>query len=60
MPAENLRWGALEALKNSPKAKIKYSPDWLEKREVNEKRISNPFLKKILSLLFDYLTDVLC
>ncbi|KAG7332302.1 hypothetical protein KOW79_004136 [Hemibagrus wyckioides] len=33
MPAENLRWGALEALKNSPKAKIKYSPDWLEKRE---------------------------
>ncbi|XP_027022762.1 mRNA export factor GLE1 [Tachysurus fulvidraco] len=33
MPAENLRWETLEALKNSPKAKIKYSPDWLEKSE---------------------------
>ncbi|XP_026781722.1 mRNA export factor GLE1 isoform X2 [Pangasianodon hypophthalmus] len=33
MPAESLRWETLEALKNSPKAKIKYSPDWLEKGE---------------------------
>ncbi|KAM9476183.1 mRNA export factor GLE1 isoform 2-T2 [Clarias gariepinus] len=33
MPAESLRWETLGALKNSPKAKIKYSPDWLEKGE---------------------------
>ncbi|XP_076859535.1 mRNA export factor GLE1 [Brachyhypopomus gauderio] len=33
MPAENLRWDTLEALKNSPKGRIKYSPDWLEKGE---------------------------
>ncbi|XP_060787796.1 mRNA export factor GLE1 [Neoarius graeffei] len=33
MPAESLRWETLEALKNSPKAKIKYSPDWLGKGE---------------------------
>ncbi|XP_050974079.1 mRNA export factor GLE1 isoform X2 [Labeo rohita] len=33
MPSENLRWETLEALKNSPKGKLKYSPDWLEKGE---------------------------
>ncbi|XP_067270618.1 mRNA export factor GLE1 [Pseudorasbora parva] len=33
MPSENLRWETLEALKNSPKGKLKYSPDWREKGE---------------------------
>ncbi|XP_016098978.1 nucleoporin GLE1 isoform X1 [Sinocyclocheilus grahami] len=33
MPSEGLRWETLEALKNSPKGKLKYSPDWLEKGE---------------------------
>lgn len=33
MPSENLRWETLEALKNSPKGKLKYSPDWVEKGE---------------------------
>ncbi|XP_052460962.1 mRNA export factor GLE1 isoform X2 [Carassius gibelio] len=33
MHSENLRWETLEALKNSPKGNLKYSPDWLEKRE---------------------------
>ncbi|XP_062854325.1 mRNA export factor GLE1 [Trichomycterus rosablanca] len=33
MPTENLRWDTLEALKSSPKGRIKYSPDWLEKGE---------------------------
>uniref|UniRef100_A0A6Q2WWB3 mRNA export factor GLE1 n=1 Tax=Esox lucius TaxID=8010 RepID=A0A6Q2WWB3_ESOLU len=32
MPAESLRWDTLEALKNSPKGRLKYS-DWLEKGE---------------------------
>lgn len=33
MPSESLRWETLEALKNSPKGKLKYSPDWREKGE---------------------------
>ncbi|XP_048857169.1 mRNA export factor GLE1 [Brienomyrus brachyistius] len=33
MPAESLRWSTLEALKNSPKGRLKYSPDWLDKGE---------------------------
>uniref|UniRef100_A0A673IZL3 mRNA export factor GLE1 n=1 Tax=Sinocyclocheilus rhinocerous TaxID=307959 RepID=A0A673IZL3_9TELE len=33
MPSESLRWETLEALKNSPKGKLKYSPDWLENGE---------------------------
>ncbi|XP_029618383.1 mRNA export factor GLE1 isoform X1 [Salmo trutta] len=33
MPAESLRWDTLEALKNSPKGRLKYNPDWLEKGE---------------------------
>lgn len=33
MPAESLRWQTLEALKNSPKGKLKYSPDWIENGE---------------------------
>lgn len=33
MPSESLRFETLEALKNSPKGKLKYSPDWLEKGE---------------------------
>ncbi|KAM3868009.1 mRNA export factor GLE1 [Diretmus argenteus] len=33
MPAESLRWETLEALKNSPKGKLKYNADWLEKGE---------------------------
>ncbi|XP_012673235.2 nucleoporin GLE1 isoform X1 [Clupea harengus] len=33
MPAESLRWDTLEALKNSPKGRIKYNPDWLERGE---------------------------
>ncbi|KAI4898752.1 hypothetical protein NFI96_014133 [Prochilodus magdalenae] len=33
MATESLRWDTLEALKNSPKGKLKYSPDWLEKGE---------------------------
>ncbi|TTP43323.1 Nucleoporin GLE1 [Bagarius yarrelli] len=33
MPSENLRWETLKALKNSPKAKIKYNSDWLENNE---------------------------
>ncbi|XP_070760483.1 mRNA export factor GLE1 [Enoplosus armatus] len=33
MPAENLRWETLEALKNSPKANIKYDPYWSERDE---------------------------
>uniref|UniRef100_A0AAR2IP00 mRNA export factor GLE1 n=1 Tax=Pygocentrus nattereri TaxID=42514 RepID=A0AAR2IP00_PYGNA len=34
MGTEGLRWETLEALKNSPKGKLKYSPDWIEKGEV--------------------------
>ncbi|XP_038869257.1 nucleoporin GLE1 isoform X2 [Salvelinus namaycush] len=33
MPAESLRWDTLEALKSSPKGRLKYNPDWLEKGE---------------------------
>ncbi|KAK9971114.1 hypothetical protein ABG768_027007 [Culter alburnus] len=33
MPSENLRWETLEALKNSPKGKLNYSTDWVEKGE---------------------------
>ncbi|XP_042344836.1 nucleoporin GLE1 isoform X2 [Plectropomus leopardus] len=33
MPAENLRWETLEALKNSPKGKIAYDPFWSERGE---------------------------
>ncbi|XP_049435355.1 mRNA export factor GLE1 [Epinephelus fuscoguttatus] len=33
MPAENLRWETLEALKNSPKGKILYDPFWSERGE---------------------------
>ncbi|XP_038560361.1 nucleoporin GLE1 [Micropterus salmoides] len=33
MPAENLRWATLEALKNSPKAKISFDPYWSERGE---------------------------
>ncbi|KAL7828534.1 hypothetical protein SRHO_G00321680 [Serrasalmus rhombeus] len=33
MGTEGLRWETLEALKNSPKGKLKYSPDWVEKGE---------------------------
>ncbi|XP_059379371.1 mRNA export factor GLE1-like isoform X2 [Carassius carassius] len=33
MHSENLRWETLGALKNSPKGKLKYSPDWLEMGE---------------------------
>ncbi|XP_036434767.1 nucleoporin GLE1 [Colossoma macropomum] len=33
MATESLRWETLEALKNSPKGKLKYSPDWVEKGE---------------------------
>ncbi|KAL0979553.1 hypothetical protein UPYG_G00186480 [Umbra pygmaea] len=33
MPAESLRWGALEALRKSTKGKLKYNPDWQEKGE---------------------------
>lgn len=33
MHSENLRWETLDALKNSPKGKLKYSPDWLDKGE---------------------------
>ncbi|XP_051964023.1 mRNA export factor GLE1 [Xyrauchen texanus] len=33
MPLENLRWETLEALKNSPKGNLKYSPEWLENGE---------------------------
>uniref|UniRef100_A0A9J7Y5K4 mRNA export factor GLE1 n=1 Tax=Cyprinus carpio carpio TaxID=630221 RepID=A0A9J7Y5K4_CYPCA len=40
MPSESLRFETLEALKNSPKGKLNYSPDWLEKGEVNTPTIS--------------------
>ncbi|XP_066500046.1 mRNA export factor GLE1 [Hoplias malabaricus] len=33
MATESLRWETLEALKNSPKGKLKFNPDWLEKGE---------------------------
>ncbi|XP_059193935.1 mRNA export factor GLE1 [Centropristis striata] len=33
MPAESLRWGTLEALKNSPKGKISFDPYWSERGE---------------------------
>ncbi|KAL4660329.1 nucleoporin GLE1 [Arapaima gigas] len=33
MPAETLRWNTLEALKNSPKGKLKYKPDWVQNGE---------------------------
>uniref|UniRef100_A0A7N6BHP6 mRNA export factor GLE1 n=1 Tax=Anabas testudineus TaxID=64144 RepID=A0A7N6BHP6_ANATE len=33
MPAENLRWGTLEALKNSPKGNISFDPYWSERGE---------------------------
>ncbi|KAJ7994063.1 hypothetical protein DPEC_G00262050 [Dallia pectoralis] len=33
MPVESLRWDTLEALKNSPKGRLKYNSDWLEKGE---------------------------
>uniref|UniRef100_A0A8C7KQI7 mRNA export factor GLE1 n=1 Tax=Oncorhynchus kisutch TaxID=8019 RepID=A0A8C7KQI7_ONCKI len=44
MPAESLRWDTLEALKNSPKGRLKYNPDWLEKGEVmNVSMLDNGF-----------------
>uniref|UniRef100_A0A673X0Z5 mRNA export factor GLE1 n=1 Tax=Salmo trutta TaxID=8032 RepID=A0A673X0Z5_SALTR len=44
MPAESLRWDTLEALKNSPKGRLKYNPDWLEKGEVmNVSMLANGF-----------------
>uniref|UniRef100_UPI003AAD20D6 mRNA export factor GLE1 isoform X1 n=1 Tax=Centroberyx gerrardi TaxID=166262 RepID=UPI003AAD20D6 len=33
MPVDSLRWETLEALKNSPKGKLKYNAHWLEKGE---------------------------
>ncbi|KAF3695365.1 Nucleoporin GLE1 GLE1-like protein [Channa argus] len=33
MPAENLRWGTLQALKNSPKGNIAFDPYWSERGE---------------------------
>ncbi|XP_056274209.1 mRNA export factor GLE1 isoform X2 [Pseudoliparis swirei] len=33
MPADNLRWETLQALKNSPKGQIKYDPYWSERGE---------------------------
>ncbi|XP_070690606.1 mRNA export factor GLE1 [Pempheris klunzingeri] len=33
MPAENLRWETLQALKNSPKANITFDPYWSERGE---------------------------
>nr|XP_040050627.1 nucleoporin GLE1 [Gasterosteus aculeatus aculeatus] len=33
MPAENLRWETLQALKNSPKGRITYDPRWSERGE---------------------------
>uniref|UniRef100_A0A8C9ZIK6 mRNA export factor GLE1 n=1 Tax=Sander lucioperca TaxID=283035 RepID=A0A8C9ZIK6_SANLU len=33
MPAENLRWETLQALKNSPKGNITYDPFWSERGE---------------------------
>jgi len=51
MPSENLRFETLVALKNSPKGKLKYSPDWLEKGEVNMLTISEVcYLAHILAL----------
>uniref|UniRef100_A0A671SBW7 mRNA export factor GLE1 n=1 Tax=Sinocyclocheilus anshuiensis TaxID=1608454 RepID=A0A671SBW7_9TELE len=58
MPSENLRWETLEALKSSPKGKLKYSPDWLEKGEVKHAKngkilttsyVSSPPVISILS-----------
>uniref|UniRef100_A0A8C2K9J2 GLE1-like protein n=1 Tax=Cyprinus carpio TaxID=7962 RepID=A0A8C2K9J2_CYPCA len=42
MHSENLRWETLGALKNSPKGKLKYSPDWLEKGEVKHRNELHP------------------
>uniref|UniRef100_A0A8C4GQL5 mRNA export factor GLE1 n=1 Tax=Dicentrarchus labrax TaxID=13489 RepID=A0A8C4GQL5_DICLA len=33
MPAENLRWDTLQALKNSPKANIRFDPYWSQRGE---------------------------
>ncbi|XP_053182227.1 mRNA export factor GLE1 [Scomber japonicus] len=33
MPSESRRWETLEALKNSPKGKIRFDPDWWERGE---------------------------
>ncbi|KAI5614131.1 nucleoporin GLE1 isoform X1 [Silurus asotus] len=56
MPAESLRWETLEALKNSPKAKIKYTPDWNEMGEdilAGCKAVSSlsPFSEQVLKRL---------
>uniref|UniRef100_A0A8C7U6K5 mRNA export factor GLE1 n=1 Tax=Oncorhynchus mykiss TaxID=8022 RepID=A0A8C7U6K5_ONCMY len=65
MPAESLRWDTLEALKNSPKGRLKYNPDWLEKGEVmnvnmldsapdasnNLSPVTNPIPSPTISLL---------
>lgn len=57
MPSENLRWETLDALKNSPKGKLKYSSDWLEKEEV---RPAHVVLTRFLRHLFDYYCHYLC
>lgn len=36
MPANNLRWETLEALENSPKAKVTFDPHWSD-REVSSR-----------------------
>lgn len=35
MPANSLRWETLQALENSPKAKITFDPHWSERGEVS-------------------------
>uniref|UniRef100_A0A3Q1JD66 mRNA export factor GLE1 n=1 Tax=Anabas testudineus TaxID=64144 RepID=A0A3Q1JD66_ANATE len=53
MPAENLRWGTLEALKNSPKGNISFDPYWSERGEVSQQPddVSSPASQHAISLL---------
>uniref|UniRef100_A0A8C8JGX7 mRNA export factor GLE1 n=1 Tax=Oncorhynchus tshawytscha TaxID=74940 RepID=A0A8C8JGX7_ONCTS len=60
MPAESLRWDTLEALKNSPKGRLKYNPDWLEKGEVmNVIMLANGFTYITLAQRFKVVSHVL-
>ncbi|XP_036383198.1 nucleoporin GLE1 [Megalops cyprinoides] len=57
MPAESLRWQTIEALKNSPKGKIKYSTHWVAEGEdllagCNDQPTLSPQSAVILKNLF--------
>uniref|UniRef100_A0A8C4EYH2 mRNA export factor GLE1 n=1 Tax=Dicentrarchus labrax TaxID=13489 RepID=A0A8C4EYH2_DICLA len=50
MPAENLRWDTLQALKNSPKANIRFDPYWSQRGEVSSRQTATHFFLHIYML----------